>query len=165
MRYLMDSEYKERRSAFLSMHKDNISHMLLKEMDAFLDERKKDTSLQGFLQTYCGGLILVFIIVFFGAVSDVISYSTLIVVVLVEIFVIGWAYANWQDERKMVSLEIFANHTHELVQGYIWEKMLEELNSGITDDEYEMAVQFYSIAIYEIPRNESFIDVYRGKKR
>ena len=159
VRYLLDEEYKKRRSEFLSAHKKTISDMVLKEKEKFLNEREQHETFRKFVNKYCGGLVIPFIIVFLAWANNVINFWGLVGFVLLEVFVFSGVYSGWKSDYKQVSIEIFINKSHGIIQQYIWNKMLVELNSEISEEEYEMAVQFYSIAMYDIPRNASIVDI------
>lgn len=161
---LLKDEYTEMENSFLELYSDEIKRIVYAEKKVYMDERMKDMKLTEFIKRYMGSVAFILIILFFAWVKDVVSIHILVGFAILEFIAFLPAYEAWKKDMKLAAIESYSNMVHQIIADFVYEKMREVvLNSRIGID-FEKNVQFYSIALHEIPRN-FYVNVYNDSAK
>lgn len=158
---LTNEEYEARKNHFLGLHTKEIKQKLIDEKKKYLEYCLKDKNWKEFAKEYMDGVWFLLFIGVFALAKDVISFQALLGFALLELFIFGHTYGKWKEESEMEALRAYSNKTQAIVRDYMWDRMAEELDNAASEAEAEKVMQFYALALYDVPRNIWFIDVYR----
>lgn len=158
---LTKDEYEKERAAFLSKYSDEIKKLLIDNRKQHLEEAMRNNNWKYFFREYMGGFNLVLIVAFFAFAKDVFSIYEIFGFILVELFIMGFVYSAWKNEIKQSELYAFSIESQLIVQQFVYNKMISAVNDSQNEEDFNKVIQFYSVALYEIPRNELFINVFR----
>ncbi len=158
---LTKDQYEAEKEAFLNKHTEAIKKMLLEEKKKYLEDELKGKNWKHFAKEYMGGVWLILIVAYFAYVKDIISIQALIGFALLEVFAFGFAYGKWQSDTKNARIEAWSNEAPSLVRDFIADRMRECVSNSKSHEEYLNVVQFYAVALYDIPRNISFVNAYK----
>ena len=158
MEILTKDKYEKVKEAFLDQYSNDIKARLREEKKKYLDENRKDRSWQEFVKKCIGGSCFVFILIvaFCAYCAKIVSTTGIVGFALLQIFVFAFAYANWTDEVKASLLNAFADKEQGIVRDFIWSKMQDDVNKTSDEEKLQNVIQFYAVALYEIPRNTWF---------
>lgn len=160
---LLKDEYNEMEDAFLESYGDEIKNVVYTEKKAYMDEYMKDVKPTRFIKKYTGSVIFILIILFFTWIKDVVSTQKLIGFVILEFIAFLPAYEAWKKDMELAAIESFSNMVHQIIVDFIYEKMCEVVRNSRVGIDFEKNVQFFSIALHEIPRN-FYVNVYDNTK-
>ena len=161
---LLKDEYTEMENSFIELYGDEIKRVVYAEKKTYMDEHMEDVKPTEFIKRYMGSVAFILIILFFAWVKDIVSIHILAGFVILEFIAFLPAYAAWKKDMKLAAIESYSYMVHQIIADFVYEKMREVvLNSRIGID-FEKNVQFYSIALHEIPRN-FFVNVYNDSAK
>lgn len=161
---LTKEEYEAQKAEFLRLYSNELKDMLLEKREKYLEIELKRKGWKEFVENYTGGVILVFLFFVVAYVKHVISLQLFVTLAFLEIVPFVPVYGRWKKEAESSILTVYSHMTQSIVRDFIWDKMQAELRSISDEEDYEKAVQFYTVALYDIPQKERFIDPFLGYK-
>lgn len=148
---LSQDEYQNLKNDFMSRYEDELEELLSSELKDYVKEETKEHDLKEFLQNYTGGFFFVFMIGFFACGKKIFTLSQLFNFCFLEFFIFIFVYEGWKKDIEYFCTLKFPRKT--IISRFIYKKMLQEVDEAKSEDELNKIAQFYSIALYDIPRN------------
>lgn len=156
---LLRDEYEKEKTAFLDRYYEEIKGMLNREKEDYLKVKMQYVTVSEFLRNYSGVSAIFLIILYFAWAKEVISFDIFSTFAIMLVIVHIGVFNGWKRDMKIAALHAFSIKTQSLVSDFIYEKMVNDVSNSVIGVDFEKKVQFYSIALYEIPREFHF-DVY-----
>lgn len=153
---LMKDEYESMKEKFLDLYREDIKSMLQEKKKQYLEYSMESVTLGYFFKNYMTGFSLILIFAVFALVKDIISIHTVIGFSILQLFIFSETYYEWKKDMRRAALNTFLSKIDSLVRDFIYAKMLEEIRD-MSESEFERIVQFYCIALYDIPKNVMFM--------
>lgn len=148
---LLRSEYEELKQEFLNKYHDEIKQILRQEKKRYMEEHLKDVNWLHFASSYMAGVILLLFVALVGIVKDAVTVESVIWFFVPILLVYSCTYSVWKKEMVQAAHLSFANKKHSVVSRFVYIKMGEDVQNSVIGVDFEKKVQFYSVALYEIP--------------
>lgn len=153
---LLRDEYERDKRAFLDRYREDIEAMLKREYKDFMEYELRYTTIVDFAKDYSGAAILVMFALYFAWAKDVITFDIFATIGVMILFIHACIFGAWKRDKEYSAKHTFIYRKHSLIADYVYKKMIEDVGKSVIGDDFERNVQFYSIALYEIPREFSF---------
>lgn len=156
---LTHDEYKSMKETFLDLYRDDLKSMLLEKKKQHLEYSMKNVTWGNFFKKYTSGFGFLLLIALLSLAKATISMETVAAIAIFALLhLLGFyeAFYEWKKDMHSAALATFCQKENSIVRDFIYEKMLEEIHD-LNESKFERIVQFYCIALYDIPKNVSFI--------
>ena len=144
-------EYAEEEVKFSNLYFHEIRKLLKEEQSKYVKEYRKEYTFKIFFKEYCVIAVFFFIIAFILNGYGIISFDTLSVCTFLAFVAYTFVYDRWQADIKKAALISFSNKSKSIVADFVYNKMREDVSNAVVGVDFERKVQFYSVAIHEVP--------------
>ncbi|MDO5545197.1 MAG: hypothetical protein Q4F81_05165 [Eubacteriales bacterium] len=156
---LTKDRYEQGKTDFLEKYRGEIETMLCDKFKEHMKEKRKQNNLKYFIRNYTGGFILLLIVAYFGWCRELFTLSEIAVFSFLQIITLGFAYGGFESDIKYYAAETFPHQS--LVTDFVFDKFIRAVNESSSEEEFNNIVQFYAVALHDIPRSVSFLDYYK----
>ena len=151
--------YEQKKTDFLEKYRGEIETMLCDKFKEHIKEKRKQNNWKYFIRDYTGGFILLLIVAYFGWCRELFTLSEIAAFSFLQIFTLGFAYGGWECDTKHHAVETFPHQS--LVTDFVFDKFVRAVNESSSEEEFNNIVQFYAVALHDIPRSVIFRDYYK----
>lgn len=153
---LTHEEYSRMKEQFLDSYREDIKSMLQEKKKQHFEYSMERVTWKNFAQKHMAGFFFLLIIAAAAMLKDVVSIGTVAIFSLVQLFIFSYTYQGWEEDMRSAALNTFLSKTDSLVRDFIWQKMQEDTRN-MSESEFEQTIQFYCIALYDIPNDVMFM--------
>ena len=150
---LLKDEYIKMEAEFLDIYSEDIKRAVYAERNEFLEEQMKEANFLEFVKKYMGFAALSLIVLFLAWTKYAISNEILFGATVFVLVIFMPAYWKWKQDMKDAALDAYFYKSKQIIADFVYQKMREVVLNSRVGVDFEKNVQFYSIALYNIPRN------------
>lgn len=148
---LTRDEYIKMEIDFSNQYHDEITALLKEKKQQHLKKELEHVNLQEFFKKYAGSALFIFVIALFAFIKEILSFEILFVCTFLLFIIYVYIYDEWKRDMKRMAIRSFYREAQLLVADFVYKKMLIEIPDTRIGFDFETKVQFYSIAIHDIP--------------